>query len=93
MNNNHIRLFNIVGNIANSKQAALLPENVNELVFLHENMPPVDLNFYLNANVMLVHNQFDFHFPWYIKVMFSVNCQLFQSQLLVMCSEFYQYSA
>ena len=52
------RLFSTVGDIINSKQAALLPENVNKLVFLHENMPPVHLNVCLNANVMLVRLSF-----------------------------------
>ena len=47
------KLFSTAGNIVNSKRAALLLENVNKLVFLHENMPQVHLK--LNANVMLVH--------------------------------------
>ena len=49
-----MRLFSTVGNIVNSKQAARLPENVNKLVFLHENMPAVHLNFCLNAKVIIV---------------------------------------
>ena len=31
------RLFSVAGNIVSAKRAALLPENVEKLVFLHEN--------------------------------------------------------
>ena len=33
-------LFNTAGNVV-----ALLPENVNKLVFLHENLPPIHLQY------------------------------------------------
>ena len=36
-------LFSTVGNIVNAKRAALSPENVNKLVFLHEYLPPIHL--------------------------------------------------
>ena len=32
------RLFSTAGNIVSAKRAALLPENVEKLVFLHENL-------------------------------------------------------
>ena len=39
------RLFSTAGNIVNAKRAALSPENVNKLVFLHENLPPIHLQY------------------------------------------------
>ena len=36
-------LFSTAGNIVNAKRAALSPENVNKLVFLHENLSPIHL--------------------------------------------------
>ena len=33
------RVFSIAGSIVNKKRACLLPENVNMLVFLYENLP------------------------------------------------------
>ena len=39
------RLFSTAGNIVNCKRAALSPEHVNQFVFLHENLPPVHLEY------------------------------------------------
>ena len=39
------RLFSTAGNVVDAKRAALLPENMNKLVFLHENLPPIHLQY------------------------------------------------
>ena len=39
------RLFSTAGNVVDAKRAALLPENVNKLVFLHENLAPIHLQY------------------------------------------------
>ena len=39
------RLFSISGCIISSKRAALSPENVNKLVFMHKNSPPTHLDY------------------------------------------------
>ena len=38
-------LFSPAGNVVDAKRAALLPENVNKLLFLHENLPPIHLQY------------------------------------------------
>ena len=35
------RIFSVAGNIVTKKRSNLLPENVDMLVFLHKNLPPV----------------------------------------------------
>ncbi|XP_065917715.1 E3 SUMO-protein ligase ZBED1-like [Dysidea avara] len=37
------QLFSTAGNVVSVKRAALLPENVEKLIFLHDNLPPVSL--------------------------------------------------
>ena len=37
------RLFSMAGNVVTAKRCALEPENVEKLVFLHDNLPPVKL--------------------------------------------------
>ena len=37
------RLFSVAGNVVNAKRSSLEPENVEKLVFLHDNLPPVPL--------------------------------------------------
>ena len=39
------QLFSTAGNVVSSKRAALLPENVDKLVFLHDNLPPLHLDY------------------------------------------------
>ena len=39
------QLFRTAGNIVSDKQASLLPENVDKLVFLHSNLPPLHLDY------------------------------------------------
>lgn len=39
------QLFSTAGNIVSNKRASLLPENVDKLVFLHSNLPPVKLDY------------------------------------------------
>lgn len=39
------QLFSAAGNIVSSKRASLLPENVDKLVFLHSNLPPVEVDY------------------------------------------------
>lgn len=39
------RLFSTAGNLLNAKRAALSPENVSKLVFLHETLPPIYLQY------------------------------------------------
>lgn len=39
------QLFSTAGNIVSVKRAALLPENVDKLVFLHGNLPPLHLDY------------------------------------------------
>ena len=39
------QLFSTAGNIVSEKRACLLPENVNKLVFLHANLPPLQLDY------------------------------------------------
>jgi len=37
------QLFSTTGNVVSVKRSALLPENVEKLIFLHDNLPPVFL--------------------------------------------------
>ena len=37
------RIFSVPGNIVTKKRSSLKPENVDMLVFLHKNLPPVSL--------------------------------------------------
>ena len=37
------RLFSTAGNVVTAKRSTLEPENVEKLVFLHDNLPPVNL--------------------------------------------------
>ena len=39
------RLFSTAGNVVTMKRCALEPENVEKLVFLHDNLPPVKLSY------------------------------------------------
>jgi hypothetical protein len=39
------QLFSTAGNIVSEKRACLLPENVNKLVFLHVNLPLLQLDY------------------------------------------------
>ena len=39
------QLFSAAGNIVSSKRASLSPENVDKLVFLHSNLPPVEVDY------------------------------------------------
>ena len=39
------RLFSTAGNEVSSNQAVPLPENVDKLVFLHESLPPLHLDY------------------------------------------------
>ena len=39
------RLFSTAGNVVTAKRCALEPENVEKLVFLHDNLPPVKLSY------------------------------------------------
>ena len=43
------QLFSTAGNVVSVKRNALLPENVEKLVFLHENLPTLNLD-YRRAN-------------------------------------------
>ncbi len=38
------QLFSTAGNVVSVKRGVLLPENVEKLVFLHDNLPPVDMH-------------------------------------------------
>ena len=40
------QLFSTAGNIVSVKRAALLPENVDKMVFLHSNLPPLHLDYH-----------------------------------------------
>ena len=39
------QLFSTAGNIVTAKRGALLPENVEKLIFLHDNLPPLHLQY------------------------------------------------
>ena len=39
------QLFSTAGNVVSAKRNALLPENVEKLVFLHDNLPSLDLHY------------------------------------------------
>ena len=42
------QLFGTVGNVISVKRAALLPDNVEKLIFSHDNLPEVSLPYKTN---------------------------------------------